>query len=57
MNVNKREFDTLLEKLMKNLINHIDEEEVISIFLQHADKSVTTYPNLNRRSILLSLKR
>ena len=28
MNVNKPEFDTLMEKLMKNLSEHIEEEEV-----------------------------
>ena len=32
MNVNKSEFDPLLDKLMKNLNNHIDEEEVNSKF-------------------------
>lgn len=34
MDVNKREFDPLLGDLMKNLNQHIEEEEVISILSQ-----------------------
>jgi hypothetical protein len=32
MNVNKSEFIPLLDKLMKNLSDHIDEEEVCHVF-------------------------